>query len=418
MKPLLTFALVVSLGLNATLAYFAISGSASSQADATAQAATTAAAETARRAKAGGPEPVDPKTWSSLSTTDLPDLVARLRAAGFPPSAIRAIVRALISDQFTERYRALDPEGDTRAFWKNQPPDNKLQLAQGRLYREQAKLLKELLGDEGNFNDAIYTAQQKQQYSYLPADKAAAILALIRANGEKQTELYYQKGTINQEEYRALESELQRNIAAALTPAEWEEYSVRSSNLARSLRNELMAFNPSEEEFRALVKIRLSMEQDLNPVSTSGFPSREAQQRQQDAEKRYLEQAEALLGPQRTEDLKRAQNYSYRQTAQLVARLELPPETTQTLWQVQQDFSKRRTEIARTYAPTPTPGVTPTMPEEYRRDLAALQEEAIAKVTPILGSASRVEAYKSYGGNWITSLVPQPRPPTPATGGK
>jgi len=39
---------------------------------------------------------------------------------------------------------------------------------------------------------------------------------------------------------------------------------------------------------------------------------------------------------------------------------------------------------------------------------AALQQEAIARVTPVLGGAKQVEAYTQNGGSWISSMVPRP----------
>jgi hypothetical protein len=42
----------------------------------------------------------------------------------------------------------------------------------------------------------------------------------------------------------------------------------------------------------------------------------------------------------------------------------------------------------------------------------ALQQEAITRVMPLLGNAKNVDAYKQYGGSWITNMVPRP-PPRP-----
>ena len=44
------------------------------------------------------------------------------------------------------------------------------------------------------------------------------------------------------------------------------------------------------------------------------------------------------------------------------------------------------------------------------RQLAALHQEALAKITPLLGTASGVAAYKQYGGYWLENLAPRPAP--------
>jgi hypothetical protein len=36
-----------------------------------------------------------------------------------------------------------------------------------------------------------------------------------------------------------------------------------------------------------------------------------------------------------------------------------------------------------------------------------LQQEAIARVTQILGDATRVNDYKQYGGSWIQNMIPR-----------
>ena len=49
-------------------------------------------------------------------------------------------------------------------------------------------------------------------------------------------------------------------------------------------------------------------------------------------------------------------------------------------------------------------------PEQRTQQLTALQQEAITRVTPLLGNSNRLTAYKQYGGSWIDSLVPRPQP--------
>src|SRR4051812_748110 len=51
------------------------------------------------------------KRWASLATDDLSTLIQRLRAAGFPASIIREIVRADIAARYDAKMRAIfDPD--------------------------------------------------------------------------------------------------------------------------------------------------------------------------------------------------------------------------------------------------------------------------------------------------------------------
>ena len=46
-----------------------------------------------------------------------------------------------------------------------------------------------------------------------------------------------------------------------------------------------------------------------------------------------------------------------------------------------------------------------------RTQLGTLADEATARISTALGGSRGLDAYKEYGGQWLTNLVP--RPPTP-----
>ncbi len=407
MKPLVVTLLAGSLVLNATLAFFAFTGSARVEAEAAAKVAAASAAAEARTATAKGPAPVDPKTWASLETPDLPDLITRLRAAGFPKDVIRAIISGLIAEKFADRQRALQAESANRPFWKELTTDLKTQAASYKLYQEQNKMLRDILGADAEPSDALTLARQRAQFGNIPQEKVAVLQEIMRARAEKQTEMYYTKGSYSNEDMRAIDRETHEKVAAVLTPAELVEYDLRNSNTARQARNDLLAFNPTEEEFRAIVKLRTPMDEQFS--NYTGLLNPEQRQRQQAAEKQLNEQIVTLFGPERGAEYIRATDYSYRQTAQLVARLELPAETTTALWDLKKDFEQRRSDLYRGVS-SPDPAAR----EELNKQLVALQAEATAKIAPILGGANRVEAYKQYGGSWLSYMVPQtPRAAVP-----
>ncbi len=398
MKPLTTALLAASLVANALLAYAAFTGSARVSDPTAAEAAAAQAAANLSHPKA--PNPVDPATWSKLETADLPALVSRLREAGFPKDVIRAIMTGLLTEQFAARRRALDPDTANRAFWKDRSPDLKLQLASLALSREQQQALRALLGPDARAADPVTLARERARFGELAPEKLAAATAIEEDFQQKQAERYFRTGTNNMEDMKNLLRDQRAALAALLSPAELMDYDLRNSLTGQTLRNDLVAFNPTEEEYRAIFKLRQPFDEQFSFYS--GILGQDQMRRRIEAEKQMTDQIKALLGPERGAAYERTTDYSYRQTAQLVARLELPPETANTLWTTQKEFEKRRGEI---YATGPTPS-----PEARNQQLAALQQEAIAKITPILGSANRVETYKQYGGTWLDHLVPRPTP--------
>lgn len=388
----------ISLLLNAVLASWAVRG--------VDRETEERAARTAARASAPivATRPViEAKLWASLATDDLPELVARLRAAGFPKEIVRAIIGGHIAEQFAARRRALDPDESARAFWKDYTVDSRLPLAQLQLFREQEKALRNLLGPDAAATDPMTLARQRARFGSLPPEKLDAVQLLASEFDRQRTELFYKTGTISPADSTRIDRELRTALAAILTPAELEDYDLRSSATGRMLRNELSAFNPSEEEFRAIFKLRQQIDEQF-PTS-GGFLSQEQMRQRQEAMQNLNRQLTAQFGPDRGAEYARATNYDYRQTSQLVARLNLPPDTTLQLWTVQQDIQQRRLEIYRTTSGTST--------ADRHAALASLQTEAVAKVTPLLGGARGVEAYRQYGGAWIASLVPPPAPAQP-----
>lgn len=404
MKPVTTVLLVVSVALNAALAYAALTGR-TRLAESEVETAQRAAASLHAHPASPGSAPVDPATWSKLDTTELPELVTRLREAGFPADVIRAIMSGLINEQFAARRRALDPDAANRAYWKDRAPDLKLQLAQFQLYREQEKALRALLGPDARNTDPLALARQRAMFGNLSPEKMEAAQLIMEDFNQKRTELYYTKGNTTMADQNQIERDQRAALSAVLSPAELEEYDLRNSNTGRTLRRELASFDPTEEEFRAIYKLRQPFDEKYN-YNDSGIPSQDVMRQRNEAQKQLIADVKTLLGADRAAAYERSTDYNYQRTAQLIARLELPPETTVTLWNTQKEFEQRRNDL---YRDTAT-----LTPEARNQQLTALQQEAIAKITPLLGgNPSRVEAYKQYGGQWLQGLVPRPRPPTP-----
>ncbi len=398
MKSSTIFLLIASLALNVVLAGLAVIGSKRLAAELAAQAAAATAHQSARPVATTA---IDPQTWAGLQTPDLAALTQRLRETGFPKDIIRAIIRALVSEQFSARQRALANDDGTGAFWKDASSDLKVQLAQFRLSLEQETILRDLLGADARASDPLTQARQRARFGPLSPEKMDAVQVLVSDFDRKRSELYYEKGSLNQEDSKQIESTLRAALAGILSPAELVEYDLRNSNTGRTLRTELAAFNPTEEEFRAIFRLRQPFDEQYGGSRISLSPPDVLRQRSE-AQKELNAQIATLFGPDRAAEYTRSIDSNYRQTDQLVARYELPPATTVNLWNTKQEFERRRTEIYSAGS-----GLTQ---EQRTQQLTALQQEAIARVTPLLGNSNRLTAYKQYGGSWIDSLVPRPRP--------
>lgn len=396
MKTPLRFALALSLAVNAALVVaLLLHGTDTPSASAV---AVNSAPPTPVK-----PPSIDSHVWSDLKTEDLPALVARLRASGFPPEVVRAIVRAQIDESFAARRKALTAN-ESAPFWKGQMVDLKRMAALRQLDREQTKQLRALLGADAEDPSTQNVALQSRSLDFLPADKADAVRQVLRDYLEKRMDMYFAGISLSTDRarYDAIEKEQHAALASLLTPAELLNYDMRNSNTANNLRSELSAFDATEAEYRAIYQLRAQFDERWGLYAPMGQSPAERQQRAE-AQKALNDQIKATLGPERSAEYERATDFNYRQTSQLVARLEMPPETTNQLWTVQKEFQKRGSDLYR----------SATSAEDraaVTHKLTALRDEAVARVTPILGSASRVDAYKQYGGSWLDRMVPQQQP--------
>lgn len=342
---------------------------------------------------------IDAETWAKLQTDDLPGMLERLRAEGFPPALIRAIMAEQVRVQFAPRRAALNRTAGNRPYWEPATNDPQTEAALRAIMKEQNQALKDLLGPEANADEAGL-ALLHRQFPNWSDEKLAAIQQTQQALNEKAQEALTSGGAAALN-FATLEKERHAEIAKLLTPQELEDYDFRTSTTASLLRNQLAAFDPSEQEFRALFQLQQPFDEQyrLNLVlgSLSGEDQRQAMQQRSEAQKLLTEQIKAALGDQRYADYQRSIDGNYQQTTRLVARLELPPESANQVYAVQQDLQQR------------VQAMQSLPPADRNVQLATLSAEAQTRITATLGPRG-YDAYKQYGGQWLQQLQPRPIP--------
>jgi hypothetical protein len=344
--------------------------------------------------------------WGLLRTSDdLPTLIARLRAAGFPPSEIRAIVAAEIGERFTARRKELTAAQTVTPYWKNQgfgSYDPKLTAALRALSREQSDLLKQLLGpDATSASDALRTSLLNR-FGNIPPEKAEPLQSIVSDYSEMRMQIYAAANGMMLPEDRAklalLDKEQHVDLTALLTPQELEEYNLRNSSTASKLRTQLATFNPTEDEFRAIFKIQQAFDDQFGSTMVMTMEQR---RQYMEAQKQLLPQFQAVLAPDRFAAYQQAIDPAYQQINRLVARLDLPPETSTQVVALQKDLQQRAMAVQTARDVTP---------DERAAQLAALNQEAKDKLTQSLG-ARGFEAYKTNGGYWLQMLQPRSAAP-------
>lgn len=404
---LLVASLVGNLALGFVLTRHLTSGSAPSTTDASANAPAIAGSSQPQRptaAEAAATIGTNEKTWEKLASAGaLPDLIARLRAAGFPPSVIRAIVATQIREQYAAKRKELFANVEDVPFWQNRRMmlDPKILAAHRELQLEQTQKLKDLLGSNPADEDELMQHYRKRQYGDLPPDKADQLRRVAADYNDLRSEIYANANGMlmpeDREQVAYLEKEMRSDLAKVLTPDELMNYELRSSSTANMLRSQLTTFQPSEAEFRALFGAARSIEEKFGSV-TGGLTSPDQYRQRQAA---INEQAKLALTPDRYAAFEQAVDPRNAMLNRIVARYDLPTTVVPQVNAVQQDV-RSRSEVLRSNRDL--------TPDQRSAQLAALAQEANAKLAPLLG-AKGFAAYKQSGGQWIQSLT-QTRPAT------
>lgn len=276
--------------------------------------------------------------WSTLHSTDLTKLVAQLRAAGFPPALVRAVVDAEVERQFSPRIKELTRVVNETPYWKPDPGyyagNAKLFESISQIYRERSRLLRDLLGTDAYAWGGIDpTTAQKRQFGNLPSAK----IDLVQRINDDYAEMIGQVRAATQgitlpedrEKMALLEREKRADLAAILTPEELAEYEMRSSPITMRLRTAFTIMDANEAEFRAIYTIHEGYKDVLYPTSMGGitFTGVDAMEKRREATRQINEQVKTALGDARFAQYQRATDTDFQQLYRLGQRDSIPYDT-------------------------------------------------------------------------------------------
>jgi len=347
------------------------------------------------------------ESWAQLASANLPELVARLRADGVHPRLLRLIVSALISQRFADRHKAIVDAMTAKPWWQGQAyeaySDPKITALRRQLGRDEHNALYEILGPEQPASD-YDRLWVERRYGSLSPDKVERLRQTNADYDDLMAELRDQAYGIILPEDRAklayLEQEKRNDIAKLLTPDELLDLNLHSGPTANSLRNRLAAFDPTEEEYRALFKIQQSVDAQFGDGKNQNLTQEERRLRR-DLSNATGEQVRAVLSPERFADYQLKTDPAYLQTSQFVAGANLPPATTAQIVAVQKDTTTRMQAVIA--------DKTLTGPQRTAQ-FATLAQQANASLSTTLG-ASALADYKQSNGSWLTNLEQRAQQP-------
>jgi hypothetical protein len=169
-------------------------------------------------------------------------------------------------------------------------------------------------------------------------------------------------------EHQRLLAQRNQQLARVLTPEEFDQYEMRTSNAGMALRESFGSFHPSEEEYRAIWSARKKSE-DSTARNWSNA------------------QIKAALGEQRFAEFERSQDASYRSLTQLAERYGLPQDTALKGYDLQKNYRQQVERVRDDSSLTPP---------QRKEALAALKAESGRSMVEAFGERA-ARAFLRYG---------------------
>src|SRR6266404_1916410 len=221
-----------------------------------------------------------PFSWRQIESEDYRQYISNLRSIGCPEQTIRDVIIADVNKLYAAREKPLklSPKptpGNAVAETAEQRVERLRQLR--ALQLEKRSVLKELLGIDLPL-DLLPSSGSRDYhafevaFSFLPAEKRDAVQFLQENFWQESDALKAKYGSARTMEFvaesRRLNDSLRQELAKVLTPAEVEDYDLRTSPAAKQLSSSLATyFHPTEEEFRQIFRAKRAYDEANRSLS-------------------------------------------------------------------------------------------------------------------------------------------------------
>jgi hypothetical protein len=244
-------------------------------------------------------------TWAEVESDDYPTYIANLRRIGCPEKTIRDIIVADVGELYADRMtkEVVLPE---QQWWKADPQLDGIQAAADQIHALEAEknaLLTQLLGPGWNSSRAgpagapVMDGPVLGQLSPDAKAQVYQIEATMRRDiNAYLTQMAQEKKASDPAEVARIRQTARDSLARVLTPQQLEEYQLRYSVEAETMRQQLRGFGADAAEFRKIFEARDSFDQQLAQLSGTDPGT---QQRRQDLERMREESLKQALGPER-----------------------------------------------------------------------------------------------------------------------
>jgi len=346
-------------------------------------------------------------TWESVEAPDYKDYIANLRAVGCPDDTIRDIILADVNKLYDQKKKLVRGTPKKFEYWKSgnaffgamgRDPEITKQI---RALDDERNGVLRALGIEPDFKTeaAQLFNPFESMFEFLPDQKKSAVLKAFSDFQAKMAESA-KDGQPDGNTMMKRQKEMEATIKQLLTPEEAMEYDLRMSMTANSMRNQIAGFDPNEEEFLKVFKLRKGFDDEFSPFGR-GDEDDAAQKKRTEAQKALDAQIKQTLGDARYEDYTRAQDYNFQQILRSAKQSELGTEAAVKAFDMKEAAEDQASRIR----------ADQNLSKEQRTAaLSAIRQETESGLRETLGDKGWQSYNKQNNTHWLRSISPNPKP--------
>lgn len=280
-------------------------------------------------------------SWEEVESTNYTAYIENLREIGCPESTIRDIIVADVNQLFARR-KAIEIIVPDMEWWHlRQSFDLEAEIGEQleEIETERRDLLTRLLGPDWEVvtsPPARFVYLNGPVLDQLPPETKEAVQQ-VAARHERRKERYLSRQEAagqppDPRELARIRDEQRQQLATLLTPEQLEAYLLRHSFNADAMRRQLVHFDTTPEEFRAIFRARDPIDHQIQ-LHYSGSDPASAQKREQ-LEARREAGIQRLLGEERYAEYRYNLDPVFREARTIADHADVPDELVVPLYEI------------------------------------------------------------------------------------
>ena len=345
--------------------------------------------------------------WRSVESEDYRKYIANLRSTGCPEETIRDIITADVNKLFAQRRRELATGGKKFEFWKTSGNPFAAMMDSDKLEKQQAldkekrTLLRELLGVEPEMDKPnMFAGMFDTMLDFLPPEKQSKVMELMQDMQVKAMKSMGKGGQPDGEDMKQIQKmqkEMEAELAKIMTPQEFEDYQLRMSQTAMTMRMQLASFDPNEDEFRKIFAEKKKFDDDFS-MFTAGTEDKVERDKRKAAQDEMNKQLKSILGDDRYAEYERAQDWNYQNIYRIADRNGLGKDGANKVYDMKKVAEDEAKKIRDNKSLTS---------EQRTAALNGIRTETENSIHAVFGD----KGWKSYENlaYWLNNISPKPK---------